>query len=165
MNVLAGQVLEACRARGWMLATAESCTGGMISAALTEIPGSSDVLGFGFVTYSNSAKTKLLGVPIELLDKFGAVSIETAAAMAKGALEASSANLAVSVTGIAGPGGGVPGKPVGTICFAIAGRDHSNGIWSQTWRMQFQGDRQAVRLAGAQFALTQVLAAADEPAR
>jgi len=119
----ARRVLDLCRARGLQIATAESCTGGLVAAALTEIAGSSDVVDCGFVTYSNEAKQKLLGVPAVTLTRYGAVSRETAAAMAKGALKNSQADLAVAITGIAGPGGGSVRKPVGLVYFAAATRD------------------------------------------
>lgn len=117
---LARQVLAACEARGIMLATAESCTGGMIIAALTDIAGSSSVVDRGFVTYSNDAKREMLGVSRETLDTFGAVSAETAAEMAAGALKNSRAGLALAVTGIAGPDGGSAEKPVGLVWFGVA---------------------------------------------
>jgi nicotinamide-nucleotide amidase len=116
----ATRVLELCRAREWTVATAESCTGGRVAAALTEIPGSSDVVDCGFVTYSDEAKHLLLGVPAATLAAHGAVSAETAEAMAQGALAQSGADLAVAVTGIAGPGGGSAEKPVGLVHFAAA---------------------------------------------
>jgi nicotinamide-nucleotide amidase len=119
----ATRVLDACRARRLKLASAESCTGGLVAAALTEIPGSSDVFDRGFVTYSNAAKQSMLGVAAVTLERHGAVSRETAEAMAEGALAASQADLAVAVTGIAGPGGGGPDKPVGLVHFAAATRD------------------------------------------
>src|ERR1700731_3746438 len=118
----AERVLAACRRHGLKVAAAESCTGGLLAAALTEIPGSSDVFDRGFVTYSNDAKTAMLGVPAELLATFGAVSRETAQAMASGALERAGVDLAVAITGIAGPGGAMPGKPVGLVHFAAASR-------------------------------------------
>jgi nicotinamide-nucleotide amidase len=116
------RVLDACRRRGFTVATAESCTGGLVSGALTEIPGSSDVLDRGFVTYSNAAKQAMLGVPADVLERHGAVSRETAYAMAAGALAMSGADLAVAVTGIAGPGGGSASRPVGLVHFAAARR-------------------------------------------
>jgi nicotinamide-nucleotide amidase len=119
----ASRVLDLCRARGLHVATAESCTGGLVVAALTEIAGSSDVVECGFVTYSDEAKQKLLGVPAATLTRHGAVSRETAAAMAKGALKNSQADLAVAITGIAGPCGGSKRKPVGLVYFAAASRD------------------------------------------
>jgi nicotinamide-nucleotide amidase len=115
-------LLELCRHKKLRIATAESCTGGLIAATLTEIPGSSDVVDRGFVTYSNAAKQAMLGVPAATLRQFGAVSRETAEAMAAGALANAPAELVVSVTGIAGPGGGSPGKPVGLVHFTAAAR-------------------------------------------
>jgi nicotinamide-nucleotide amidase len=119
----ATRLLELCRRRGLKLATAESCTGGLVAAALTDIAGSSDVVDCGFVTYSNDAKRKMLGVPLATLRRFGAVSNETAAAMAAGALKNSPADITVAITGIAGPGGGTKQKPVGLVYFAAASRD------------------------------------------
>jgi len=117
---VAADVLEGCRRRGWRLATCESCTGGLVAAALTEIAGSSDVFDRGYVTYSNDAKAALLGVPEHLLANYGAVSPQVAAAMAQGALSRADADLTVAVTGIAGPGGGSAEKPVGLVYFATA---------------------------------------------
>ncbi len=119
----AKRVLARCRSRGLHVATAESCTGGLVAAALTEIAGSSDVVECGFVTYSNAAKLALLGVTAKTLDRHGAVSAETAIAMAVGALKHSQADLTVAITGIAGPGGGSKQKPVGLVHFAAARRD------------------------------------------
>ena len=119
---LAERVLNANRSIGRTVATAESCTGGLVSGALTEIAGSSDVVERGFVTYSNEAKTQMLGVAVELIETFGAVSIAVAWAMAQGALRHSNADVAVAITGVAGPGGGSPEKPVGTVVFARAVR-------------------------------------------
>jgi len=116
-------LLDLCRMRKLTIATAESCTGGLVAGALTEIPGSSDVIDRGFVTYSNEAKRVMLGVKTTTLATFGAVSKETATAMAVGALERADVDLAVSITGIAGPGGATPGKPVGLVHFAVASRD------------------------------------------
>ena len=118
----AREVVEANRALGRRIAIAESCTGGLVSAALTEIPGSSDVFEAGYVTYSNAAKLTQLKVSEEVVDTFGAVSVATAWAMARGALAASEADVAVAITGIAGPGGGTAQKPVGTVVFARAER-------------------------------------------
>jgi nicotinamide-nucleotide amidase len=119
----ARQVVEANRALGRRVAVAESCTGGLVAAALTEIAGSSEVLEAGFVTYSNSAKQRQLKVSPDVLDTFGAVSIATAWAMARGALLASDADVSVAITGVAGPGGGSANKPVGMVVFARAERD------------------------------------------
>lgn len=117
------RVLDACRIHALKVVTAESCTGGLVAGALTEIPGSSDVLDRGFVTYSNAAKEAMLGVPASILERHGAVSRESADAMAEGALAMSNADLAVAITGIAGPGGGTAEKPVGLVHFAAAARD------------------------------------------
>jgi nicotinamide-nucleotide amidase len=149
---LAARAGLALQQRGLLLATAESCTGGGVACAVTEIAGSSGWFERGFVTYSNAAKTAMLGVPESLIGNHGAVSEEVAAAMAEGALAHSAAQLALSTTGIAGPGGAVPGKPVGTVCFA----------WSQagrtlTERLVFAGDRQAVREQSIMHALSGLL--------
>jgi nicotinamide-nucleotide amidase len=146
---LATSVLDACRARGWRLATAESCTGGLVAAALTAIAGSSDVVERGFVTYSNEAKSELLGVPPEVIAAHGAVSAETAAAMAEGALTRAPVDLAVSIAGVAGPGGGSPEKPVGLIHCGLARR----GKPPRTERRVIPGDRAAVRDAALRLAL------------
>jgi nicotinamide-nucleotide amidase len=122
LHALARHVLDLCRARGLLVATAESCTGGLVAGALTEIAGSSDVVDCGFVTYSDAAKQRLLAVSAATLNRHGAVSAETAAAMAKGALKNSQANIAVAITGIAGPGGGSKEKPVGLVHFPAAAR-------------------------------------------
>ena len=119
-RALSRSLLDLCRSRKLTIATAESCTGGLVAGALTDIPGSSDVIDRGFVTYSNDAKRTMLGVKATTLDSFGAVSKETATAMAIGALEKAGVDLAVSITGIAGPGGATPGKPVGLVHFAVA---------------------------------------------
>jgi nicotinamide-nucleotide amidase len=119
----ASRVLERCRARGLTVATAESCTGGLVAGMLTEIAGSSDVVDRGFVTYSDAAKQAMLGVPAAILKRHGAVSRETAEAMATGALTHAPVDLAVAVTGIAGPGGGSADKPVGLVHFAASARD------------------------------------------
>lgn len=135
------------------LVTAESCTGGLIAARLTEMPGSSVWFERGFVTYSNLAKQEMLAVPEELLAQFGAVSVEVALAMAVGALQHSAGHIAVSVTGIAGPDGGSIAKPVGTVCFGWATRDSK----TRTLRQQFSGTRQEIRLAACEQALQGVL--------
>lgn len=135
------QFLQTCRSKKLMLATAESCTGGLIASLITAIEGSSDVFDRGFVTYSNDAKTDCLGVPISLINKFGAVSKQVAKAMADGALANSGAHLSLSVTGIAGPGGGTQEKPVGLVCIASA-LIRSDTIVE---KHIFSGDRDAVR--------------------
>ncbi|HEY1795698.1 MAG TPA: CinA family protein [Stellaceae bacterium] len=139
--VLANAVIEAYRARGWRLATAESCTGGLAAAALTEIADSSDVVERGYVTYSNAAKIELLGVPEPTILTHGAVSPETAQAMAAGAARRAGVDVAVSVTGIAGPHGGTAEKPVGLVHIGIARR----GQGGRSERHIFPGDRTAVR--------------------
>jgi nicotinamide-nucleotide amidase len=146
----AAALLDACRARGLRIATAESCTGGLIAAALTSIAGSSDVVDRGFVTYSNAAKTDLLGVPADLIAAEGAVSESVARRMAEGALARSLADLAVSTTGIAGPGGGSVEKPVGLVWFGIARR----GAGVTTRRHIFPGSREDVRRASVVEALS-----------
>ena len=148
----ATSVLIAYRKRGLRIATAESCTGGMIAAALTDVAGSSDVFERGFVTYSNAAKRELLGVKLETFRKHGAVSEETAREMAKGALKRSDATVAVAVTGIAGPGGGSKAKPVGTVCFSWA----TKRLQSAETR-RFRGDRASVRRQSVMRALEGVL--------
>lgn len=122
LRAAAAAVIEACRARGWKVATAESCTGGLVAATLTEIPGASAVVDRGFVTYSNKAKKTMLGVSARTLKKHGAVSRECAAEMAKGALKRSQAHIVVSITGVAGPGPSESGKPAGLVFFAAASR-------------------------------------------
>ena len=152
---------QALRAAGLKLATAESCTGGLIAAACTAVAGSSDWFERGFVTYSNAAKTEMLGVPAALIAAHGAVSAEVAQAMAEGALAHSHADLAVAVTGIAGPGGATPGKPVGTVWIAVArrgdgggaGSDVRSGVITQTELLQLDGDRAAIRALTVQQAL------------
>ena len=146
---LAQSVLDACRARGWHVAIAESCTGGLVAGALTAIAGSSDVVERGFVTYSNAAKSELLGVPPETIAAHGAVSSETTAAMAEGAVARAPVDLAISVTGVAGPGGGSAAKPVGLVIFGLARR---NGP-GRTERRVFDGDRSTVRQAAVHTAL------------
>jgi nicotinamide-nucleotide amidase len=156
---LAARLLEQCRRRSWRIATAESCTGGLIAGALTAVPGSSDVVEGGIVSYSNDAKTLLLGVPAGLIERVGAVSAEVAAAMADGALtRLPAADLAIAVTGIAGPGGATPGKPVGLVHFGLARREAT----TQTQREVFAGDREAVRRATVDRALCLLLAAVQE---
>jgi nicotinamide-nucleotide amidase len=137
---LATQVGSVLKSQGLILATAESCTGGGVAQAITEIAGSSEWFECGFITYSNASKSDMLDVPEALIVRYGAVSDEVAQAMAEGALANSNATITLSTTGIAGPGGAVPGKPVGTICFAWA---MAHRTFSE--RLVFQGDRHAVR--------------------
>jgi nicotinamide-nucleotide amidase len=146
---------ERLRARGWFMAAAESCTGGLIAAACTSVAGSSDWFERGFVTYSNEAKTGLLGVPAALIAAHGAVSEEVARAMVQGALAHAPVQLAVAVTGIAGPGGAVPGKPVGTVWLAWG---TAAGV--QAERLQLGGDRSAVRAGTVHAALRRLNEAA-----
>jgi nicotinamide-nucleotide amidase len=145
---LAAVVLERARTRGIRIGTAESCTGGLVGGRLTEIPGSSDVFAGGVVCYGNELKTKLLGVDPALIEADGAVSEPVARAMAVGALRALEVDLAVAVTGIAGPGGGSEAKPVGTVWLAVA-----QGEALETRRVQIPGDRHNVRVRAAQAAL------------
>ncbi|KTT73407.1 CinA family protein [Sphingomonas sanguinis] len=154
---LAERVVVANRAAGRRVALAESCTGGLVSAALTEIPGSSDVVEAGFVTYSNQAKISMLNVSAEVIETFGAVSTATAWGMAQGALAASEADVAVAITGVAGPGGGTAKKPVGTVVFAQALRG-GDPEEVKAERHEF-GDigRGAIRLQAALLALELLL--------
>ena len=155
----ATSVLDLCRANGLLVATAESCTGGLVAGALTEIAGSSDVVDCGFVTYSNEAKTEMLGVPEALIAAHGAVSEPVAAAMAAGALANSHADVAVSVTGVAGPGGGTPEKPVGLVWFGCAVRAGA----VETVSHMFPGNRAAVRAASVAVAFDLFLGARAGP--
>lgn len=147
------QLAEALSSRGWMLATAESCTGGWIAKSCTDLAGSSAWFERGFVTYSNEAKQDMLGVKVVTLKQHGAVSEAVAAEMAGGALANSRAQIAVSVSGIAGPGGGTAGKPVGTVCFGWARQDAS----LHTETCHFSGSRESVRAQSVEHALRGVL--------
>lgn len=152
----AARLLEVARAKGIVIATAESCTGGMVSAAITDIAGSSAIFDRGFVTYTNDAKIAMLGVSSATLDAFGAVSEQVAEEMCRGALAHSNANLAVSITGIAGPGGS-DFKPEGRVCFGI-----TNGTATQTETIEFGAlGRDKVRQAARDHALDLLLEAAD----
>ncbi|WP_108683549.1 CinA family protein [Methyloceanibacter sp. wino2] len=157
LTALAAEVLEAARAGSDLIATAESCSGGLVSAALTSVPGSSDVFDRGFVTYTNTAKSEMLGVPFWLIEKHGAVSEEVARAMAGGALAHSNATMAVAITGIAGPGGGTDDKPVGLVHFAAERRD----VPTQHQRVEF-GDlgRDEIRRLSVECALLMLRALA-----
>ena len=146
---LAEAVLAACRARDWHLATAESCTGGLVAAALTAIAGSSEIVERSFVAYSNEAKMELLGVSADTIAAHGAVSAQTTAAMARGAIARAPVDLAVSITGVAGPGGGTAQKPVGLVYLGIARKDGG----ARVERRIFPGDRTAVREAALVLAL------------
>lgn len=145
LDTLKTHVLDAAnklKTSGLKIVTAESCTGGGLCYWLTSVPGSSDWVDRGFITYSNQSKTDMLGVPASTIDTYGAVSKETAIAMAEGALRNSEAGIAISITGIAGPDGGSADKPVGTVWIGYAGRELTSGAELHT----FQGDRQAVRI-------------------
>jgi len=150
----AADLLAACRTRGWTLASAESCTGGLIVASLTAIAGSSDVVDRGFVTYSNAAKIELLGVPGELIAAHGAISEPVVRAMAAGALARSRATVTIAVTGITGPSGGTAEKPVGLVWFGLAQR---GGVLEST-HVVFPGDRTAVREAAVAHAFGMIRA-------
>jgi nicotinamide-nucleotide amidase len=150
---LVRRLADAMRARDWRLVTAESCTGGGIAAAVTDLAGSSDWFDRAFVTYSNQAKQDMLGVPAATLDEHGAVSRETVIAMARGAIDRSGADLGVAVSGVAGPGGGSEAKPVGTVWFAWSRRDGETEVGCE----HFPGDRAAVRAAAVHHALRGLL--------
>lgn len=152
----ARRVLDAYRGKGWRLGTAESCTGGLVAAALTAVPGSADVVERGLVTYTNAAKTDLLGVPADLFARVGAVSGEVAAAMAAGLLARAPVDAAVAVTGIAGPGGGSAEKPVGLVYIAAGVR----GGEPKVQRFRFDGDRDTVRAESVRAALAMLRDAA-----
>lgn len=159
LEPLAAQVLDALRDRGQMLATAESCTGGLIAGCLTEVAGSSAVVDRGFITYANEAKTEMLGVSADLIEAVGAVSREVAIAMAEGALARSRADVAVSVTGVAGPGGGSEAKPVGTVHIAVACR----GRPTRHHHCLFSGEgRRSVRLETVKTAFISILNAVED---
>jgi len=148
LNAVEAEVLalaDALRRRGWHLASAESCTGGLIAAACTAVAGSSDWFERGFVTYSNAAKSEMLGVDPALIAAQGAVSEAVVQAMARGAVDRAKVELGVAVTGIAGPGGATAGKPVGTVWLAVAVRDAGDYIQVRAERLQLDGDRSAVR--------------------
>ncbi|MDP2430741.1 MAG: CinA family protein [Pseudomonadota bacterium] len=154
LEALAAELGVALLQRGWKLATAESCTGGWAAQVATAVAGSSQWFERGFITYSNEAKMEMLGVRAETLEAFGAVSEETAAEMALGALTHSRAQAAFAITGIAGPSGGTPDKPVGTVCFAWA----RAGAGVVTARRQFPGARQQIRAQSVELALRKMLA-------
>ncbi len=151
---IAAKVVDALRIKGWKLATAESCTGGMVAAAITDVAGSSDVFDRGFVTYSNLSKAEMLGVVPTMISTHGAVSDQVAKAMAEGALLYSKAQISVSITGVAGPGGGSVEKPVGLVHFSVA----ANGLSTAHYEIKF-GDigRSQVRLQARDLALRMVL--------
>ena len=152
----ATETIEACKSAGLMIATVESCTGGLVSGALTAVPGSSDVVERGFVTYSNEAKNELVGVPLQLIEAYGAVSAEVARAMAQGGVERSNAQIAVSITGIAGPSGGTETKPVGLVHFGCFRKGGEVALYHEI----YDGDRDAVRQASILQALAMIREAA-----
>lgn len=149
LQALATRVAELLQQKGRMLVLAESCTGGWVAKICTDLTGSSGWFERGFVTYTNESKQEMLGVSGETLERFGAVSEQTVAEMAVGALSRSRAQLAVAISGIAGPGGGTAEKPVGTVCFAWAG----NGMEAVTERQHFEGDRELIRRQAVAYAL------------
>lgn len=153
LDTLSRQIGEHLATHGWRLATAESCTGGWVAEVVTATAGSSGWFDCGFITYSNDAKWALLGVSPMTLARYGAVSEQTTAAMAKGTLERSEADISLSISGIAGPGGGSKDKPVGTVCFGWA----RSGEAPQTATCHFTGDREAVRRQAVIFALEEIL--------
>ena len=152
------QLSRLLREAGLMICSAESCTGGLIAKTLTDLAGSSEWFERGFVTYSNQSKVDMLGVQSASIDQFGAVSEEVAAEMVNGALNHSKAQVAMAVTGVAGPGGGSEKKPVGTVCFGFA--VHTHRVIETQW---FSGDRQQVRQAGLGYALTRIIALLKAP--
>lgn len=156
---IARAVAQILMNRGWKIALAESCTGGLVCATLTDLAGSSDWLERGYVTYSNAAKSECLNVPVEIIESFGAVSEQVAKAMAEGALRNANVNAAISITGIAGPTGGSPEKPVGTVCFGWAVKESAGNhiVNTVTLTKYFKGDRQIVREQARDFALSQFL--------
>ena len=149
LEALGRELGSALLERGWRMATAESCTGGWIAQAMTATAGSSDWFECGLVTYSNATKVSLLGVEAMTIERYGAVSVETVGQMAQGALRVGAVDVAVAVTGVAGPSGGSPDKPVGTVCFGFA----INGRATVTERQVFGGDRSAVRARTVVYAL------------
>ena len=153
LQALVLELGRALRERGGFIASAESCTGGLIAAACTSVAGSSDWFERGFVSYSNAAKSQMLGVPASLIEQHGAVSEEVARAMAEGALRHSAAHLSIAVTGIAGPGGATPGKPVGLVWLAWARR----GGGTEAERLQLGGDRAAVREQTVRIAVARLI--------
>ena len=158
-EVLAVALGDALRRHRLRVATAESCTGGLAAGAITSVAGSSEWFERGFVTYSNEAKHEMLGVPKPLIETHGAVSEAVAAAMAEGALARSRADCALSVTGVAGPGGGTPAKPVGMVCFGWAVRDRPTVVETR----HFSGDRDGIRVASVEVALGRLTALVEGP--
>jgi len=160
MDALISQLFEKLGNRGWKLSTAESCTGGMIAARVTDAAGASEFFDRGFITYSNESKIDQLGVPAYLIDDHGAVSSEVASAMARGVLEKSEAEIALSVTGIAGPGGGTTAKPVGLVYIGVATWEHT-----ETYTHNFSGDRAAIRMQATTTAIKHAIETLSGPAK
>lgn len=154
----ARKIIQLCSINKIRIATVESCTGGLISAYLTAIPGSSKVFDRGLTTYTNESKISLAGVPEKMIEKFGAVSKEVAISMANGGLSRSNANIAISVTGIAGPGGGTKNKPVGLVHFGLAKKDFNTLAFSQ----KFQGDRTNIRKASVLYSFNLIIKSLEE---
>ena len=158
-NLSLSQIVAAALiSKGWTLALAESCTGGLVCATLTDLAGSSDWFERGYITYSNEAKSECLGVSPELIESFGAVSEQVAKAMAEGAQKNAGVNVAMSITGIAGPAGGSIEKPVGTVCFGWVIRDRNSQNLAICKTMHFAGGRQAVREQARDYALAELIA-------
>jgi len=155
--MLSEVLLDVCSRKSLTIATVESCTGGLLAAHLTAVPGSSSVVERGYVTYSNAAKSDTVGVEPTLIEQYGAVSAPVAEAMARGALERTPVDLSASITGVAGPAGGTTLKPVGLVYIAVASRDGSVEVREN----HFPGDRDAVRSAAVQIALEMLMAAAE----
>lgn len=155
--LLAEVLLDLCASKSLTIATVESCTGGFLAACMTAVPGSSNVVERGYVTYSNDAKTELVGVEPALIQQYGAVSAPVAEAMARGGLEHAPVDLVAAITGVAGPGGGTTTKPVGLVYIAVASRDGSVEVREN----HFQGNRDAVRMAATQVALEMLTSAAE----
>jgi nicotinamide-nucleotide amidase len=149
IETLAAALLARCRAQGIKIACAESCTGGLVASAITDLPGASEIFDRGFVTYSNAAKVEMLGVRQATLDAFGAVSAETAQEMAQGALDRSAADVAVAITGIAGPSGGTPQKPVGLVEFACARKGGGATAAQRRYGARTRGEIRAAAAAQA----------------
>ena len=157
-HALARELADILVERGWKIAVAESCTGGLVCATLTDLAGSSDWFERGYITYSNEAKSECLDVPIEMIQSFGAVSEQVAKAMADGARRKADVNVAISITGIAGPTGGSPEKPVGTVCFGWSiKQDVGDDIKTIAITKQFSGDRQTVRVQACDYVLSKLL--------
>ncbi len=153
LEALSLKLSSALKQKHWLLATAESCTGGWLAQVITAIAGSSDWFERGFVTYSNAAKQEMLGVSAELIEKYGAVSEPVARAMAEGALSHSRAQVSIAITGIAGPTGGTPEKPIGTVCLAWSGKDFA----TISDRQHFNGDRTLIRALAVKHSLLKIL--------